>query len=1399
MAMTTRVAAASLAHRRCMLGLAVGVGALAAIRLPQNLGTLRVVTPTSLFHRSLSGLFSPSTNSRMASLNPPQASPTWTHSAADVLALTKDAIQQERVLHDKVAALAPADCNFESVFVALAHGEATFDSISEPLSFYQNVSPSKELRDASNEAEILVRDFGVESSMRLDVFRAKQAAEKNIKESGRKLSPEEQRLVDKMLLDGRRAGLALPEKERDELTRLKKELSQTSLEFSGTVSFTLEELKGVPADVISGYSKRTEGNKELYDITFKTPDIFPVFKFAENPETRRIAYERFESRLEINVPILSKALDLRRQIAKLLEYDTWADFVTEVKMVKNAKGVKEFLTDLEQKLRPVGLKDRETLLALKKEEHEEKGLPFDGEFYIWDYRYYDRKFIERTLNLDDQLVKEYFPVSVVVPAILEIYQNLLGVRFVEIKGETWHPEVQQFAVWENDAKDSSGFVGYCYLDLFPRASKYSHAAVWPLLPGYAKPDSTRSYPLTAMVANLAKPTPQKPALMRHDDVVTFFHEMGHVFHGLLSRTKFSRFHGTSVAGDFVEAPSQMLENWCFEPKALALMSSHYETKKPLSPELIEKIIKSRYVNVGLFYLRQLFFANFDIKVHTDKESADYTQLWNDMRESISLVKGGKLGAGQGSFNHIASGYDAGYYGYTYSLVFAADMYATVFKQDPLDPARGQLYREKILLPGGSRDEIDSLKDFLGRPPNSEAFIKELFVCLSGMYKHEDLSHLRDLGIPEKIAKYALEHKGGNVEEAAEFALSGEAGKAEVSQQTLVSFIPTARTPFSTAMTDRAKEHRPEAPRKRSWIGKYGASSKDKETGLASPVEGQELSYDRPYASTLALVATSSSVGSSSASSGLPFRRTNSTQSVGSSTPARPATPLSSKQRSNSSTSLTKEGSASQNALERTTSQEPGKHLENARNSGSFTKMSLSSMMGGFPSLSLSRGGSDDKERGRSEKKDKDPRGIRSSSFSGMLDERDPSGSRTRSQSPFRLRRSRARDPSPAVEALSQSDVESDAEGPQIRPRNAFSLSSQWDEESGDDTEEEESEEEWSGEGEHFDDVTSRNTERNALTPANAVEQDIADVPDYLGEGVNVVVPPEPYFPSTLNYTGTRNVRRRKSTRPHDTLPLETSRPVFQRDRCTITITHGYPARVLEETGRRGKRYVLASDLSVESRYALEWGIGTVLRDGDEMLIVTVVENEAKVDPAIPNTADRATKLRSQQERQAMAYILVRQATGLLQRTHLNVTISCQAWHAKNSRHMLLDVVDYVEPTMLIVGSPHLHSSFSILLGSTSHYLIQKCSVPVMVARRRLKRPPRRSAHLATHRARVSLAQAGIDRVASKVDQDVAVMRDEISRDDERRNQDPQDVEEDPETEAEGDVPTSLGTKVAGTE
>jgi hypothetical protein len=287
------------------------------------------------------------------------------------------------------------------------------------------------------------------------------------------------------------------------------------------------------------------------------------------------------------------------------------------------------------------------------------------------------------------------------------------------------------------------------------------------------------------------------------------------------------------------------------------------------------------------------------------------------------------------------------------------------------------------------------------------------------------------------------------------------------------------------------------------------------------------------------------------------------------------------------------------------------------------------MMGGLSSLSLSRNSADD-SRGRSHSKAKgdDDQRPRSSSVAsrGAPEESTSSFWRSRSTSPFHFRRSRLRDPSPNVGALAQSDAESDTESIRGRPRSAYASD---DESQGDAFSDNgsDSEEEWS-DNDLFDPVTEANTERNALVPTEVSEPDPLEIADPLGEGVNVVVPPEPYFPTTLNHSSPRNPRRRKSTRP-DPLPLQTGRPVFERDRCTISLTQGDPERALRGSGRRPRRYVIASDLNDESRYAVEWGIGTVLRHGDEMcapisltamnfvaefgfrLIVTVSENESK--------------------------------------------------------------------------------------------------------------------------------------------------------------------------------------------
>lgn len=428
----------------------------------------------------------------------------------------------------------------------------------------------------------------------------------------------------------------------------------------------------------------------------------------------------------------------------------------------------------------------------------------------------------------------------------------------------------------------------------------------------------------------------------------------------------------------------------------------------------------------------------------------------------------------------------------------------------------------------------------------------------------------------------------------------------------------------------------------------------------------------------------------------------------------------------------------------------------------------------FLTLGLLRDRTEDPDRGRPISSSKN-----SSRVSVNNGESDRERSRGRSTSPFRFRsrstNRRDQSPSSVIEALSldaESDTESVARVSRVRPRNAFNFGN--DESSDEDGED--SEESWS-ETDGMDELTAQHTEANAVVASpteNGAEPDPIE-PDPLGEGVNVIIPSEPYFPTTqfssLTSGPRSNARRRRSTKveKQDLLPITTSRPQFSRDQCTITMVHGNPTQALKDVGRRKKTYMVASDFSEESRYAVEWAIGTVLRDGDDLWIVNVAETDSKLDPPEGANVDRLAKLRSQQDRQTLAYLLVRQATGLLQRTKLHVTVMCQAWHAKNARRMILDLVDYRNPTMLIVGSRGLNRLKGILLGSTSHYLVQKSSVPVMIARRRLKRPAKKSAHLAPHRARVSLAEAAaVDKVGpGRLDKDVEVMRDELNRDEAR--------------------------------
>ncbi|KAJ5595714.1 hypothetical protein N7450_002172 [Penicillium hetheringtonii] len=702
---------------------------------------------------------------------PPQAPPIFTATPQSVVADAERIIKTSRSVQDQVVGSVQAEnATFANVLGPLAQDENVMALEAHILGFYQAVSIDQKLRDASSKAEELMDEFFIESAMREDIFKLVDAALKK----NETLEPESRRLLEKEHKDFIRNGLGLPDgPQRARFKEIKKRLSQLSIEFqknlneeNGGIWFTPEQLDGVPEDVLSGLKKGEGENAGKIWLTFKYPDLFPTMKYATNAETRRQVMVANENKCNQNVPLFREAIILRDEAARLLGYPNHAAFRIEDKMAKTPETVDKFLGDLRTRLTAGGKSEIATLMELKKSLDPKS----DGKYYLWDHRFYDRLMLERDFSLDQQLIAEYFPLQTTIQGMLKIFEELFGLEFVEVIGEdraaiaptgqgndiVWHEDVQVFSVW-NDEGEGSGFVGYLYLDLFPREGKYGHAANFNLQPGFIDASGNRRYPATALVCNFTKPTSKKPSLLKHDEVVTLFHELGHGIHDLVSKTIHSRFHGTNTVRDFVEAPSQMLENWCWTPSQLRALSTHYATLSPeylngwqeaqkragkevtgapaaqIPDEIIDNLIRTKHVNDALFNLRQLHFGIFDMTVHEPSSHAEIEALPSQqhiteitqMDGPEALGAGDEWGHGEATFGHLIGGYDAGYYGYLSSQVYSTDMFYTVFKDDPMNKAAGRRYRYQVLEKGGSQDEMKTLTEFLGREPETTAFYKEL--------------------------------------------------------------------------------------------------------------------------------------------------------------------------------------------------------------------------------------------------------------------------------------------------------------------------------------------------------------------------------------------------------------------------------------------------------------------------------------------------------------------------------------------------------------------------------------------------------------------------------------------------------------------------------------------------
>lgn len=600
--------------------------------------------------------------------------------------------------------------------------ERAFDHYGEALGmsgFLSYVSTDKKFRDAVHELEMKTSQYMVDVATRRDVYKAIR----EYTDTNPQLGPIEAKLVKEMLIGFKNSGMDLNDEDLETFKKLNKQKAEYVIEFDKNIQeykdplpVTKEQLKGLGEDYISKLEKTEDGK---YLVTLDYPDYVPFMLNAEDENARKELEYKYNRRGgPKNVELLEKTVTLRREVAHLLGYPTHADLKLEKRMAKNPKNVMKFLKDLQKKLKPLGKKEDKQMIAYKNEKTGKKSRTI----YPWESGYWSNKYRKEYLDLDSEKIKEYFPSQVVIDGMLDLFGNLFGITFEPAQIPTWHEDVKAFQI--KDTADGH-LIAYFYMDLYPREGKYKHAACFDLVGGEEKEDGSWQIPFVAIVANMNKPSETTPSLLKHSEVETLFHEFGHVLHNALTKSKYGAFAGTSVSWDFVEAPSQLLERWAWNPQVLKKISKHYKTGEALPDDLIKRMIAAKNFGSGGAYLRQNFFAQYDMILHTAEKTPDSTKLYFDLTKKIRALPLTKNTIPQASFGHIMGGYDAGYYGYLWSEVIAEDFFSEFEKHGIFNSQIGLKYRREILEKGGTEEEETLVQNFLGRPVNNEPFLKSI--------------------------------------------------------------------------------------------------------------------------------------------------------------------------------------------------------------------------------------------------------------------------------------------------------------------------------------------------------------------------------------------------------------------------------------------------------------------------------------------------------------------------------------------------------------------------------------------------------------------------------------------------------------------------------------------------
>jgi thimet oligopeptidase len=635
----------------------------------------------------------------------------FTFNDGEIAQLCDEALAEATRELSEIATLRPSARTSRNTLLRFEEALARLEVKAYPPSFLRNISPVPAIREASSLCHTRLSAFLDQTFSRKDLYEALSAS--------RPRSANERRLKSETLKKFEKAGLNLSQTAREQLLILKEKIAQLENEFLGNFSrlhtetaFSESDLEGLTTSDLARLKKDSAG---LYRVTTQDADFNVLATKASKSETRKRIFEAYYARTRPNQALLEQLIALRSQAAQLAGKATWADYQTQHRMVGSGRQAIQFLEDLKVNLSPLIQATIAKLLALKKAEH-----PGANELNAWDLPYYiDRLQRSNGVSID---VREYFPVDGVVARMAGIYSDLLGLRILEIKGAaTWDTDVKLYEV-RDDRGDR--VIGHFYTDLYGREGKYATSgAAYQQIWGRRLPNGKFQQPLSIVLCNF-KRTPEGSARLTHAELITLFHEFGHVMHQLLSRAPYASLSGTKVVRDFPEAPSQMLENWIWFADVLVRVSSHFRTGDAIPRDIALAMVRGRADTTLLSTARLLAQSLFDLKIHSIQptEKLDLETEFGEFYEGVLGVKPGPLAQFGTSFRHLAIGMDGGYYTYLWSRVYAQDMF-TRFESGLFNQRVGADYRKWILEPGGMLDARDLVRGFLGREPNSQAFYR----------------------------------------------------------------------------------------------------------------------------------------------------------------------------------------------------------------------------------------------------------------------------------------------------------------------------------------------------------------------------------------------------------------------------------------------------------------------------------------------------------------------------------------------------------------------------------------------------------------------------------------------------------------------------------------------------